>query len=128
LRFVQELLAFHQEHQVFRARRFWTEPGGPEISWHGVHLGQPDWSYFSRSLAFELTYPAANEHLHVMLNAFWEPLCFDMLYAPQGKRWLRIVDTSLPPPLDIQRAGVPMHENQRSYLVQPRSAVILKLK
>lgn len=128
LRFVQELLAFHQEHQVFRARQFWTEPGGPEISWHGVHLGQPDWSHYSHSLAYELTYPAADEHLHVMLNAFWEPLCFDMLYAPQGKHWLRIVDTSLPAPHDIQREGVPLNQPQRSYLVQPRSAVILKLK
>ncbi len=127
LRFVRELFRFHRQHDVFRARRFWTDPGGPEITWHGVRLGHPDWSQHSHSLAFELHYPAANEHLHVLINAYWEPLAFELLRAPAHKSWLRVVDTALPAPDDICSSGVMIDQTQRTYHVQARSTVILKL-
>jgi glycogen operon protein len=57
LRFVRGLIHFHQQSSIFRDRRFWNEPGGTEVTWHGVHLDQPDLGEASHSLAFELFGP-----------------------------------------------------------------------
>ena len=47
-------------------------------AWHGVKLNQPDWNPWSHSLA--LTAEVSREVLsfHVMLNAYWEALDFDL--------------------------------------------------
>ena len=36
LRFVRGLIHFHQQSPIFRDRRFWSEPGGTDVVWHGV--------------------------------------------------------------------------------------------
>jgi isoamylase len=60
-------------------------------------LGQPDWGDDSHSLAFSLYHPECGEYLHVMLNAYWQPLIFDLPPPRQpGDRWCLIVDTALP--------------------------------
>jgi glycogen operon protein len=38
-------------------------------AWHGLKLGQPDWSPWSRSLALEATLPDGIR-IHLMLNAY----------------------------------------------------------
>ncbi|NJL34255.1 MAG: glycogen debranching enzyme, partial [Chloroflexaceae bacterium] len=106
LHFFRELMRFHRRHQLFREQRFWTDPGGPEITWHGTKLNQPDWNYHSHSLAFELHFPVNAEHLHVMLNAYWEPLTFEMIPLKNGRQWHRAIDTSLPSPDNIHERGV----------------------
>jgi glycogen operon protein len=125
LRFVRSLIRFCMGRCLFREEKFWDEPGGPEIHWHGVRLKQPDWGHTSHSLAFELTFPEHTEHLHVILNAYWEALDFELPALPQGKRWHRVVDTFLPSPNDFAEPEVPLPEDQRSYHVQSRSSVIL---
>jgi len=93
-------------------------------TWHGVKLGQPDWSPSSHSLA--LSPHLSKEHLiyHLIFNAFWEPLEFDL---PAGNRgpWRRWVDTALQSPHDIvpwQNApAVPGFK----YVAGPRSVVVL---
>src|SRR5262249_25669513 len=51
---------------------------GTKITWHGIRLGQPDWSDSSHSIAF--TVEVEREHLffHVIVNAYWEPLDFEL--------------------------------------------------
>lgn len=123
LRFVRKLLRFHQQYQVFHEQKFWTEPGGPEIVWHGVQLHQPDWNYHSHSLAFELINPAYHEHLYVMLNSYYEPLTFELPQTDHGRYWYRIVDTSLAPPDDFADPHLMLSDQQR-YNVRGRSVVI----
>ena len=55
--------------------------GRSRVDWHGTRLGQPDTSDTSRSIAIALW----GEHLvlHLILNAYWEPLDFE-LPAPAG--------------------------------------------
>ncbi len=125
LRFVSRLSRFYQDHCLFHEEKFWDDPGGPDILWHGVRLGRPDWGPASHSLAFELRFPEKNEHLHVMLNAYWEPLDYQLPLLPPGQCWQRVVDTYLPSPEDYADPWVPLPENQRQYHVHPRSAVIL---
>jgi isoamylase len=125
LRFVRCLVRFTQENCLFQEEQFWEEPGSPDIVWHGVRLGQPDWSCNSHSLTFELRFPEKHEHLHVMLNAYWEPLVFDLPSLPPGKSWLRVLDTSLPSPDDFSDPWLPLPNDQTRYKVCPRTAVIL---
>ncbi len=97
----------------------------PYVVWHGVKLNQPDWGYHSHSLAFSLYHPDAKEHLHIILNAYWEPLKFELPNLKRGIAWHRIVDTSLPAPDDFQPPDQAPRVKGTSYLVSDRSSVVL---
>jgi isoamylase len=51
-----------------------------ELDWHGVRLGCPDWADDSHSIAFTLRSGRGRLPfwLHVMFNAYWEALDFDL--------------------------------------------------
>ncbi len=66
-----------------------------------------------------------DEHLHVMLNAYWEPLTFELPALPSEQRWRRVVDTALPSPDDISQPGKERPVAGREYRVEARSVVIL---
>ena len=98
-----------------------------KIEWHGVALHSPDWSEHSHSLAFTLRSLGANFLFHGMLNAYWEPLTFELPPGPESEQfWRRCVDTALASP----RRYSPVEEatvSQPTYVVQPRSLVVLAL-
>jgi glycogen operon protein len=125
LRFVKGMIRFNREHRLFQEERFWMTEGSPDVIWHGIHLYQPDWGDASHSLAFELLYPEQGEHLHIMLNAYWEPLTFELPALPPEQRWRRVVDTALPSPDDISEPGKEPPVAGREYRVEARSVVIL---
>ncbi|WP_008317898.1 glycogen debranching protein GlgX [Leptolyngbya sp. PCC 6406] len=118
----QSLQIFQQTHWLAVSDRFIN---GPHLIWHGVQLYDPDWSDHSHSLAFTLYHPAAREKLHVMINAYWEPLTFDLPKNLTESRWHRIIDTALPPPEDIvaPNGSTPFAESK--YQVMARSCVVL---
>jgi len=125
--FVRGLIRFYKSRSLFYEEHFWTEPGGPEIVFHGVRLNQPDWGDDSHSLSFELVNPDKREHLYMILNAYWEPLDFELppLLPFSAGCWQRVVDTALPPPGDFADPPVSLTPGKGSYTAQPRSAVIL---
>jgi len=98
-----------------------------DIRWHGVKLGEPDWSQSSHSIALTAKVLDRQTHHHIMLNAYWEPLEFELPPVADGGRhpWRRWIDTSLESPDDIveweRTAAVPGY----SYRVGPRSIVVL---
>ncbi|MBX9692390.1 MAG: hypothetical protein K2Z81_08405 [Cyanobacteria bacterium] len=127
-RFVTELSAFTQSLEVFRQRMTIATAYTRDrayVTWHGVRLHQPDSGADSHSLAFTLELPSANEQLHVILNACWEELEFELPELGSGKLWKRIVDTSLSPPLDISILSDAAVITKSTYSVKPRSNVIL---
>jgi len=126
LRFTKKLIQFYHKHHLFHAEMYWTLPGGPEIFWHGVKLEQPDWGQNSHSLAFELIHPECGEHLYIMINAYWEPLKFELPGLSAGKIWLRVIDTFLPSPQDFSVPSVPLSDRKRIYKVHSRSVVLLE--
>jgi isoamylase len=93
--------------------------------WHGVNLGEPDWSYNSHALAFTLHYPNAGEQLHIMLNAYWEALTFQLPPLQEHERWHRIVDTAIAPPRDFCYPDDSPVVDGTFYPVSPRSSVVL---
>ena len=96
---------------------------GAAIEWSGVHVGQPDTSDASRSIALTGRRPAGS--IHLVFNAYWEPLDFDLPDTGiAGVGWTRIIDTSLASPNDIEvdRGGTPVHD--ATYTVTPRSIAV----
>jgi glycogen operon protein len=89
---------------------------------HGVKLDQPDWSHESHSLAFTFTAgPAAGGIMHVMINAYWEALAFELPPTEEGAVWRRWIDTALASPEDIcEETEAPIITGP-TYLVQPHS-------
>ena len=97
-----------------------------DITWHGVELGCPDWSDKSHSLAFTLRSLRGRYSLHGMMNAYWEPLSFELPPAAKGT-WRRCIDTALTSPNDILPWSEAPSHAQSSYLVSARSLVLLAL-
>ena len=96
-----------------------------QIDWHGVKLNQPDWSDHSHSLSF--TVQGREELFHIIFNAFWEALEFELPPPPDDPqaKWRRIIDTDLETPDDICSMAQAPAVDRRTYIVQPRSVVLL---
>ena len=97
------------------------------LDWHGVKLGHPDLADHSHSLAFTLRTLHTRILLHVMLNAYWEPLEFEVPSAAGAAApgWHRCIDTAAPPPHDaVPVLQAPGHLSG-TCVVQPRSLVLL---
>jgi isoamylase len=99
------------------------------IEWHGVVLKRPNWSDNSHSLAFTLRTLRDRFLLHGMLNAYWEPLTFEVppVLADRQQRWRRSIDTALDSADDICPWETAPVVTQATYVVQPRSVVLLAL-
>ena len=95
-------------------------------SWHGVRLNEPDWSDCSHSVALSAEL-REGLMVHLIFNAYWEPLEFELPAVPAGKgsAWRRWIDTAQESPQDI----VPWEESPSisgsSYRAGPRSVVVL---
>jgi isoamylase len=92
-------------------------------TWHGVILNQPDWSKWSHSVALSAEFVKESHLVHWILNAYWEPLQFEL---PEARgAWRRWIDTTLESPEDIVRwQEAPPIEGQ-TYMVGPESVVVL---
>jgi isoamylase len=99
------------------------------IEWHGVALNRPDWSDHSHSLAFTVRSLGGRFLLHGMLNAYWEPLAFELppLAPGSGQNWRRCIDTALNAPHDIRYWENAPLVTQATYVTQPRSIVLFAL-
>ena len=98
-----------------------------KLEWHGVALHRPDWSRSSHSLAFSVELPKDGLLVHAMLNAYWEPLTFELplLERWKGARWRRWIDTSLASPEDIVEISEAKEMEATTYCVAPRSVAVL---
>jgi len=72
-------------------------------AWHGVRLNQPDWSDHSHSVAFTAEIRREQLLIHLIFNAHWEPLDFELppLDKADGNSWQRWIDTAQESPNDI---------------------------
>jgi len=128
-RFVQQLIAVRMNRELSTERFDMTlnellrqQP----VHWHGVRLNAPDWSHDSHTLAATAQLLGDHVVMHVISNAYWEPLEFEIpsLTAPLGP-WRRMVDTFLDPPEDISSWAQAQTVQGRTCWVRPRSIVIL---
>ncbi|MET1084356.1 MAG: glycogen debranching enzyme, partial [Burkholderiales bacterium] len=132
-RFVRLLTAFRQQRDLGSDAAALTLNqllASVDATWHGVALGCPDWSEHSHSLALTARLLSGRAVVHVMFNAFWEPLVFE-LPAPEragGRSWRRCIDTALPSPHDITSPDTAPDVMASTYRVEPRSLVLLAIQ
>jgi len=92
--------------------------------WHGVKLREPDWSDGSHCLAFGATLPEGLR-FHLILNAYWEPLDFELPVTNGRLAWRRWIDTTLDSPNDIVDWQVALPIPGQTYQAGPRSVAVL---
>lgn len=100
---------------------------GAHKEWHGTRLHQPDWSQQSRSLALSADVWKEGLCFHLILNAYWEALEFEVPAENEcgRSRWRRWIDTSLESPQDIVDWPSAPTFTGRTYRAEPRSVVVL---
>jgi glycogen operon protein len=128
LRFAKEMIALRMNRDLPLERLDLTlnellrrQP----VAWHGVKLNAPDWSDESHSLAATvrlLGYPLV---LHLIVNAYWEALDFELPTLDGQASWRRCVDTVRDPPDDIRRWSDAPTLFGSTCRAEPRSIVML---
>jgi len=128
-RFVKQLVGY-------RLRRDFSDDGQAlslnqllhqaRVHWHGVRLNQPDWGEDSHSIAATLESLSGRITYHLILNAYWGALDFELpqpMAAAEG--WRRLLDTGLDGGEEIRgwREAARVHEPL--YRAGPRSVVLL---
>jgi len=98
-----------------------------DITWHGVELDRPDWRPSSHSVALTAKVTLHRVSFHVILNAYWEPLEFELPSVADGgpDPWRRWIDTFLDSPHDIVDWERAPQVTGHTYRVEPRSVVVL---
>jgi isoamylase len=131
-RFVRELVALRMNRDLPFERLDMTltellchQP----VQWHGVKLDAPDFGHESHSLAASVRLFGYPLQLHMIINAYWEALEFEIPSLGQAhESWRRCVDTYLDPPDDICGWANAPSLPGLTCQVHPRSAVILVAK
>jgi len=98
-----------------------------KIGWHGVKVGEPDWSPQSHSIAMMSELEERGLTLYLIANAYWEPLDFELAPAPDAasRSWRCWIDTSRESPNDIVEWDAAPPVEGGAYHVGPRSVVVL---
>ena len=128
LRFVRLLIARRLVRDVEHERRrvslsqFLREQ---EYAWHGVKLNQPDRSPFSHTIVIGGEVKNEGVVAHIILNAYWEPLDFELPILRGRQNWWRWIDTALYPPHEICEWNAEQPVLGTTYRAGARSVVVL---
>ncbi len=119
-RFVKRMIAFRRSHPSIGRARFWRD----DVRWYGVGPSV-DLSFESHSVSYCLHGESHDDSdLYVMINAYHQPLDFEIQESPSDG-WRRAIDTGLESPLDIAEPGEEPPVARLRYRVLPRSIVVL---
>jgi glycogen operon protein len=86
---------------------------------------QPDWSEWSHIIALSAELPNDKLQCYLALNAYEEPLEFELPKPAAGRAWRRWIDTALDSPEDIidwESAPTVVCDK---YLVRPHSVLMI---
>ncbi len=130
LRFVRLLIQFRQKHETFHRKHFHVQTldGIPEMSWHGLKVGQPDWSEDSKWLGLLYsTFPKTGDpDFYLMFNADASAKRFELPKPRDGFRWHLLLNTYNQPPKDIfEEENAPLLKNQTVFELQSYSSAVL---
>src|SRR5262249_5097897 len=121
LRFTQQMIALRKKYFALSREQFVNR-----VTWHGLKIGEPDWTGQNRVLAFQLHGWHGQPDFYVLFNANWEWQRCQLPPRDGQWRWKRLVDTNLQPPDDIVEINdaIALRPGDH-YVASPRSAVIL---
>ena len=142
LEFTRRLIAFRQQHPVFRRRRWfqgqliygsdvndigWFTPAGTEMS-------EEDWNTgFVKSLGVFLNGEGIvdpdsrgeriiDDSFYILFNSHHEPISFTLPTREWGRDWVKVLDTSE----ELPEEGEPKYRAGRKIQVHSRSLVVLR--
>ena len=133
LRFTKLIIAFRKRHGFVRRWRYLTDdqaetPLLRNITWHGIKPLAPDFGGGSRFIAWVLEAFESSQRsdlpVYVGTNTFWEPLTIELPEC-KDRRWYRVVDTALPVGEDIVSEEEAFFLPEKTYLIRPRTTIIL---
>lgn len=123
-RFHHLVIRFRKDHKVFQRKTYLKNT---DIDWHSQKPLHPDWHFETRFIAFTLKDHDTQEHIYIAFNAQFKPADIDLPSPPSGKKWYRIIDTSLPPPQDFNDDPKASPALQGSYRMPAYSAFVAKV-
>ena len=127
LRYVQQLTRLRLDLGSMmddpETQTLWQLLHTTSIQWHGTRLHQPDTRDTSHTLALSIF--GVTMAFHIIFNAYWEALNFDLPLLEPPYRWRRMIDTAQAAPDDFRpylAAPVVAATQQRA---SPRSVTVL---
>ncbi|NDD57681.1 MAG: glycogen-debranching protein [Chlamydiae bacterium] len=114
------LIEFRKKHAPFFARTDFLS--NTDISWHGHHPNQPDWSPTSRFVAFTM-HSLAKDDIYIAYNADYKPAKVELPKLDFPYQFYKHIDTSMD--FDTNNKLLPV---KNSILLEPYSAILLKVK
>jgi isoamylase len=137
--FCRKAVAFRKRYSILQRRKFFSgkdtdADNVPDIAWYGEKLKKPLWNNPKlRTICYQLDggeeeSGLGHYHLFFIFNADVDKKTI-MLPQVKGKKWLRVVDTSIKGGEDFLAIGeeIPL-EPDEFYVVNPRSTAALLSK
>ncbi|MFZ5860979.1 MAG: glycogen debranching enzyme, partial [Spirochaetota bacterium] len=141
-RFAKLLIGFRKNHQAFRREDFFrgetdqnteANPEAPDILWFDEHGNPPLWTSLGKVLVARINEHSKSENSSkvpiysylLAFNASPEAIQIQLPDDNTEDTWKRIVDTSLPAPHDFEENEYPALEAPHTYVMGPRSFVLL---
>lgn len=137
-RFVKKMIHLRRQHPVLRRPHFFRGSGPtgdmrPDVIWHGVEPGYPDFSGAARTLAYALDGTQSGRRtnrpdvdFYVAMNSWLDPIAFRIPLSPTGRPWRRVIDTACESPEDfLEGAHRPVIAVNSVYSVGEHSMIVL---
>jgi isoamylase len=138
-RFTKRMIRFRHAHPAFRRKEFFSGKcahcDGFDIVWYGPDGKPVDWrepggkfiAYLLDGRCVEAHKNGTDQDMFILINMHARSIDFTIPDPPQGGTWARVMDTSLPPPLDIADldASIPEPIKSGTYLSTGRSVILL---
>jgi len=122
-RFHRLMVQFRKKNPLLRRREFLS---AEDVKWHGLEPFKPNWGRENRFVAYTLEDPQRLEPLYIAFNAYFHPVHIHLPEPPKGKKWCRVVDTSLPGPQDFNESPTDSPPLKHTYDLPDYSVLIAK--
>lgn len=122
-RFFRLMIHFRKKNPLLKRRHFLKEG---DVQWHGLEPGQPNWGGENKLIAYTMEDHTHSESLYIAFNAGYESVHLHLPEPPRGKKWYRVVDTSLPSPNDFCEEPKLHPALKYTYDMADHSAIIAK--
>ncbi len=122
-RFHRLMIQFRKKNQLLRRTTFLTDA---DVQWHGLEPFKPNWGSDNRFLAYTLKDVTHSDFLYIAFNAQFESATLTFPEIPSGKKWYRIVDTSLFAPNDFCENPTENSPLKYTYTLPSYSSLIAK--
>ena len=129
--FTKEMIRLRKNHPVFRRKNFFSIQK-PEIEWFDADCKSPDWGKMKHFLGFKIS-GAGSRHedgtsdndFYIAANTDIYDITLSLPLPPRGKKWYRVVDTSIEGKDCIATEGNEELLNEQMRYVLPASGFLI---